>query len=89
LRTDASAQIECVQTEITAKKTEIEGLKHARPNSAAPVSSTPAQEETPSEMPTVMGVPALPPGWKTATTPDGKSYYYHEQTGETSWQLPQ
>jgi len=26
--------------------------------------------------------------WKSALAPDGQTYYYHETTGETSWQKP-
>mmetsp|Transcript_22500 Transcript_22500/g.31726 ORF Transcript_22500/g.31726 Transcript_22500/m.31726 type:complete len:628 (-) Transcript_22500:732-2615(-) len=28
------------------------------------------------------------PMWKTATAPDGQTYYYNEKTGETSWEKP-
>lgn len=31
-------------------------------------------------------VGAMP--WKTATAPDGQTYYYNEKTGETSWDKP-
>ena len=34
------------------------------------------------------GAPGLPPGWKQASTPEGKVYYYHQTTGETSWSVP-
>lgn len=30
----------------------------------------------------------LPEGWKTAKTPEGKTYYYHERTRETRWDPP-
>lgn len=30
----------------------------------------------------------LPEGWATAQDDDGNVYYYHESTGETSWDLP-
>jgi hypothetical protein len=26
--------------------------------------------------------------WKSATSPDGKVYYYNERTGETQWDRP-
>ena len=32
-----------------------------------------------------VAAPVLPPGWNTATAADGKVYYYHEDTGETSY----
>lgn len=36
--------------------------------------------------------PRQPPpsalGWKLATAPDGKAYYYNERTGETQWDKP-
>jgi hypothetical protein len=32
--------------------------------------------------------PTLPPGWAEATADDGQVYYFHEQSGETSWDFP-
>mmetsp|Transcript_4199 Transcript_4199/g.9063 ORF Transcript_4199/g.9063 Transcript_4199/m.9063 type:complete len:566 (-) Transcript_4199:2244-3941(-) len=34
--------------------------------------------------------PSAPPvsEWKTATAPDGQTYYYNERSGETTWQKP-
>jgi rRNA processing protein Krr1/Pno1 len=32
--------------------------------------------------------PAPPSAWKAATSPDGQTYYYNPQTGETSWNKP-
>ncbi|KAL1519949.1 hypothetical protein AB1Y20_023436 [Prymnesium parvum] len=34
------------------------------------------------------GEPPLPPGWKKTSAPDGRDYYYHSATGETSWAIP-
>eukprot|EP00794_Sanderia_malayensis_P017709 gene17709-19478_t len=31
---------------------------------------------------------SLPPGWKTATDPEGKIYYYHVITRRTQWDMP-
>ena len=34
--------------------------------------------------------PALPSPWTTAVDPSsGRTYYYHQQTGETSWSPPE
>lgn len=32
--------------------------------------------------------PMLIPGWHAASAPDGKTYYYHEQTKQTQWDPP-
>ena len=42
----------------------------------------------PPTPPPLPAAPPLPPGWKTATTPEGRDYYYHSTTGETSWTVP-
>lgn len=34
------------------------------------------------------GMAQAMPQWKTATAPDGQTYYYNEKTGETSWDKP-
>jgi len=85
------AKIEAMQQDISSKKADIEALKipssdrrQSTPQDAPPVWAPP-----PPGPPPPMGTPALPPGWKKATTPEGKDYYYHETTGETSWQPPQ
>ena len=31
---------------------------------------------------------ALPEGWATAQDAEGTTYYYHTETGETSWDHP-
>ena len=31
----------------------------------------------------------LPHGWHRATTSDGSAYFYHETTGESTWQRPE
>ncbi len=31
----------------------------------------------------------LPPGWFTAVTDDGETYYYNEESGATSWEKPE
>lgn len=33
--------------------------------------------------------PVLPRNWKSATAPDGRTYYYHELTSKTQWEFPQ
>ena len=44
-----------------------------------------APPEPPPPAPEATG---LPEGWKSTKTAEGKEYYYHEKTGETSWSLP-
>ena len=31
----------------------------------------------------------LPPDWSSVKTKDGETYYYHSQTHESTWDLPQ
>ena len=35
------------------------------------------------------GPSSLPPGWQTAESEEGKTYYFHSETGETRWERPQ
>ncbi|KAJ1970511.1 hypothetical protein H4R35_005820 [Dimargaris xerosporica] len=30
----------------------------------------------------------LPPNWRATTAPNGQTYYYHTETGETQWEKP-
>lgn len=47
-----------------------------------PTSSIPPPPPPPDEF-------VLPPGWQTATrAPDGRLYYYHTETGQTTWEYP-
>ena len=32
--------------------------------------------------------PALAEGWAEARTPDGQLYYFHGESGKTSWSMP-
>ena len=34
------------------------------------------------------GAGGLPSGWKEATAADGRTYYFHAASGETSWERP-
>jgi len=84
-------KIEAMQQEITLKRGEIEGLKSSsvRQTSVAQAAGQGAVwAPPPPGSPPPMGQPALKPGWKKATTPEGKDYYYHETTGESSWTPP-
>ncbi|KAJ1977374.1 hypothetical protein H4R34_003605 [Dimargaris verticillata] len=35
-----------------------------------------------------VGKESLPPNWRATTAPNGQTYYYHIQTGETQWEKP-
>ena len=35
-----------------------------------------------------VGSGGLLPGWQEATAPDGKTYYYNAESGETRWDKP-
>mmetsp|Transcript_6575 Transcript_6575/g.17373 ORF Transcript_6575/g.17373 Transcript_6575/m.17373 type:complete len:183 (-) Transcript_6575:290-838(-) len=61
----------------------------APPPGAPPGYGAPVVQGAPVPPPTPPpGGPPLPPGWKKATTPEGRDYYYHGTTGETSWTIP-
>jgi hypothetical protein len=44
------------------------------------------QQQQPQQPLPVGGMNVSP--WKTATAPDGQTYYYNEKTGETTWEKP-
>ena len=46
----------------------------------------PADEEFVHQNPMHDG---LAKGWVVATSSDGRRYYYHGETGETSWERPE
>eukprot|EP00310_Coccolithus_braarudii_P021237 CAMPEP_0183354788 /NCGR_PEP_ID=MMETSP0164_2-20130417/38142_1 /TAXON_ID=221442 /ORGANISM="Coccolithus pelagicus ssp braarudi, Strain PLY182g" /LENGTH=153 /DNA_ID=CAMNT_0025527735 /DNA_START=63 /DNA_END=524 /DNA_ORIENTATION=- len=85
-------KIDGMKQEIAAKHAEMELLKSssAQKTGGAQAAQTAWAPPPPGPPPPPpMGLPALPPGWQKAATPEGKDYYYHETTGETSWTPPQ
>lgn len=48
-----------------------------------PVPPPPPAAPTPST-----GPPTLPPGWQSARNAEGKEYYFHDTSGEVSWNRP-
>jgi len=81
---ETKAKIEELETQIAAKRQAVADLK---------LPSTPRDSGAdPSGLPPPPGPPPppgnLPPGWKRTQTAEGREYYYHEATGETSWTVP-
>mmetsp|Transcript_10473 Transcript_10473/g.17577 ORF Transcript_10473/g.17577 Transcript_10473/m.17577 type:complete len:99 (+) Transcript_10473:224-520(+) len=79
------SQVEALEAQIAQKNQQIEELKvpgAAVPSGSGVVGYVPPPPGPPPSQ------PQLPSGWKKATTPEGKEYYYHETTGETSWSVP-
>mmetsp|Transcript_8387 Transcript_8387/g.23353 ORF Transcript_8387/g.23353 Transcript_8387/m.23353 type:complete len:105 (+) Transcript_8387:358-672(+) len=91
LFTAVRTRIRELEADIAAKQATIADLKHHADSSSSP--SLPREEQrsaswgAPPPTPPP-GAPALPSGWKRATSPDGREYYYHEVSGETSWTIP-
>lgn len=91
-----------LEAESSAKAEQVALLKQPRPHSGAEpepldqFSDQPPPAETgtwgappPDPPPSTPAQPeALPAGWKKAVAADGKTYYYHPQTGDTSWVPP-
>ena len=65
----------------SGETTALPAPKHSAPSAAAPpagnAASLPLGWRT-----------SLPLGWRTATSPEGLPYFYHKDSGETSWSWP-
>ena len=83
-------QVEALQSEIDAKRAQIEMLKQPSRESASGCSAADVAAHPPPPGPPPGAAPPTgpPPGWKATKTAEGKEYYYNENTGETSWSLP-
>ena len=81
---DVKAKVQGLEAQIEAKRQAVADLKvpaSAR-GSGGDDDVTPPP---PGPAPEAADVPA---GWKKTTTAEGREYYYHEATGETSWTVP-
>jgi hypothetical protein len=80
-------KVEALQADIDAKRLQVDELGHSTPRGPVDVSSGEAPVAPPPPGPPP-NRPPLPPGWRVTKTAEGKEYYYHESTGETSWTVP-
>jgi hypothetical protein len=81
---EARTKIEELESAIANKRAQIDGLK------GGSVSGGVAPPMPPPADPAAGGAPpALPEGWRLTKTAEGREYYYHEGTGETSWTVPE
>ena len=83
---ETRTKIEAMEAQIIAKKEQIELLKvPTTPRGAAGAPGGPPMPPpgAPPSAPT-----GLPPGWRRTETAEGREYFYHEATGETSWTVP-
>lgn len=91
LFTATRTRVRELEADIAAKHAFIHDMKHHDDSAASPLPPRGDQSSgtwgAPPPTPPP-GAPALPSGWKRATSPDGREYYYHEISGETSWTVP-
>lgn len=86
---ETKARVDSLNQDIADKRTKVESLRTpAEKASAVPEGVPVATMPGPPPGPPPQDGPPLPPGWKKATSPDGRDYYYHSETGETSWTIP-
>ena len=91
LFTATRARVQEIEADIVSKRAALQDMKtHDEaggspkpPPPPAPSSTWGAPPPTPPP-----GAPSLPDGWKRATSPQGREYYYHQVSGETSWTAP-
>jgi len=81
-------RIEALEAEVASKRAQIAALKTQGGPGEGSTTNSVGPPVGPPPGPPPSG-PALPEGWKRAATPEGKEYFYHETTGETSWTPPQ
>jgi DNA replication initiation complex subunit (GINS family) len=72
-----------LEGQIEAKRTQINDLKIATPRGSAG-----GESDASSSLPEAPPPQAIPEGWRKTATAEGREYYYHEATGETSWTVP-
>ena len=76
-------EVERLEGDIARKKGKIDDMRAGAPAADEP---DPLSGAPPPPPPPPSG--DLPQGWKSATTPDGKQYYFNEMNGTTSWSIP-
>ena len=80
-----------VKTKVQGLEAQIEAKRQAVADLKVPASARGSGGDDdvtpppPGPAPEAADVPA---GWKKTTTAEGREYYYHEATGETSWTVP-
>ncbi len=55
---------------------------------ATPTTEPAAASEESATASAATSAASMPPGWRAVVAEDRRVYYYNEQTGETSWTLP-
>jgi len=87
---ETRAKIDALEQQIAAKRQAVDDLKiPGGPDSSRGSSGDDAiAHPPPPGAPPSPGAGSLPPGWKRTVTAEGREYYYHEATGETSWTMP-
>ena len=57
----------------------------------APLAPTSVNQPLPAPEPQrePLELQPLPAGWERLETDDGACYYHHQETGETTWELPE
>lgn len=68
---------------------DISSVVHEAPHQAAAEVTRAPQRPPPPSGPPPPAAPELPPGWSQEVADDGKVYYYHASTGESTWEKPQ
>lgn len=82
---EAKEKIDALEAGVAEKKATVETLK--TPRAASDDAAAPGAPPTAPPPPPGAEQP-LPEGWRKTTTAEGREYYYHEGTGETSWTVP-
>lgn len=81
---ETKTKVDALNQEIESKRAKVEELRLPAESATSSATST---SPPPAAPPAPQQDVALPPGWKKATTPEGKDYYYSDK-GETSWTVP-
>jgi len=87
---ETRSRVEALENDIATKRATIEHLKSpSTPREGIP-SGVPVAPGAfpPPPGPPPSGDSGLPPGWQKTATAEGREYFYHTDSGETSWTTP-